>query len=58
MSNLFITIVPNLKLKNENHTIRIAVTHSGQNRYIPTDVVISTEKEFMDGKIVKQPDSD
>lgn len=58
MSNLFITIVPNLKLKNENHTIRIAVTHSGQNRYIPTDVVISTEKEFKDGRIVKRPDKD
>lgn len=58
MSNLFITIVPNLKLKNGNHTIRIAVTHSGQTRYIPTDVVISTEKEFKDGRIVKRPDKD
>lgn len=58
MSNLFITIVPNLKLKSGNHTIRIAVTHSGQTRYIPTDVVISSEKEFKDGRIVKRPDKD
>ena len=58
MAYFFITIVPNLRLKNGNHTVRIAVTHSGQTRYIPTDVTISSEKEFKNGKVVKRPDKD
>lgn len=58
MANFFVTIVPNLKLKNGNHTIRIAVTHSGQTRYIPTNVVIDNESEFKNGKIIKRPDKD
>ena len=57
MSNLFITIVPNLQLKNGQHTIRIAVTHAGQTRYIPTAVVIDSEKEIKNDRIVKRPDS-
>lgn len=57
MANLFITIVPNLRLKNGKHTVRIAVTHAGQTRYIPTDVVIDSEKEISNYRIVKRPDS-
>ncbi len=53
MANFFVTIVPNLKLKSGSHTIRIAVTHSGQTRYIPTNVVIDNESEFKNGKIIK-----
>lgn len=56
MANFFITIVPTLRLKNGKHTVRIAVTHSGQTRYIPTDVVIDNDSEFKNGKIVKRPD--
>lgn len=58
MASLFITIVPNLKLKNGTHTVRIAVTHSGQTRYIPTEVTINSESEFKNGRIVKRPDKD
>lgn len=58
MAGLFITIVPNLKLKNGKHTVRIAITHSGQTRYIPTDVTIDSEKEINKGRIVKRPDKD
>lgn len=58
MANLFITIVPNLKLKNGKHTVRIAITHSGQTRYIPTDVTIDSENEFKNGRITKRPDKD
>lgn len=46
------------KVKNGNHTIRIAVTHSGQTRYIPTNFVIENESEFKNGKVVKRPDKD
>lgn len=58
MAGLFITIVPNLVLKNNKHKIRIAVTHSGQTRYIPTNVIIDSIKEFNNGKVVKRTDKE
>lgn len=45
-------------LKNGKHTVRIAVTHSGQTRYIPTDITIDSEKEFKNGRVVKRPDKE
>lgn len=58
MAGLFITVVPNLKLKKGTHTVCIAVTHSGQTRYIPTEVTINSESEFKNGRIVKRLDKD
>ena len=58
MATFFLTIVPNLILKNNKHTVRIAVTHCGQTRYIPTDVTIDSEKEICNGRIVKRPDKE
>lgn len=58
MAYLFVTIVPNLMLKNGNHRVRIAVTHSGQTRYIPTEVTIESEKEIKNGRIIKRSDRD
>lgn len=50
MATFFLTIVPNLILKNNKHTVRIAVTHCRQTRYIPTDVTIDSEKEISNGR--------
>ena len=58
MATFFLTIVPNLILKNNKHTVRIAVTHCRQTRYIPTDVTIDSEKEISNGRIVKRPDKE
>lgn len=58
MAYLFITIVPNLMLKNGKHTVRIAITHSGQTRYIPTDITIDSDKELKNGRVIKRPDKD
>lgn len=58
MANLFVTIVKNLQLKDGKHTVRIAVTHNGQTRYIPTDIKINSESEIKNGRIVKIIDKD
>lgn len=58
MATFFLTIVPNLILKNNKHTVRIAVTHCGQTRYIPTDVTIDSVREINNGRIVKRPDKE
>lgn len=51
MATFFLTIVPNLILKNNKHTVRIAVTHCRQTRYIPTDVTIDSEKEISNDRL-------
>lgn len=58
MANLFITIVKNLQLKDGRHTVRVAVTHNGQTRYIPTGITIDSESEIKNGRIVKRPDKE
>lgn len=58
MANLFVTIVKNLQLKDGKHTVRIAVTHNGQTRYIPTEIKINSEAEIKNGRIVKRIDKD
>lgn len=55
---LYITIVPNLMLKNHKHTIRIAVSHNGKTRYIPTMYSVDSEKDFRNGKVIKGNDKD
>lgn len=57
MASLFATIVKNLVLKNGKHTLRIAVTHNGQTRYIPTKFVIDAN-EIKNGRIVKRADKE
>lgn len=58
MATFTITIVPALALKNGKHTIRIAVRHNGQTRYIPTEYTIDSDKEIKDGRIIKRPDKE
>lgn len=55
---IYITIVPNLMLKNGKHTIRIAVSINGKTRYIPTPYSVDDEKDFKNGKVVKGNNKD
>lgn len=57
MANLSAVIVPAKVLKGGKHKIRIAVSHNSKTRYIVTDIVIDSDKEFKDGRIVKRPDA-
>jgi site-specific recombinase, phage integrase family len=57
MANLFPTIVPGKILINRTHKIRIALSHNGETRYIVTDIIVDSEKEFRNGVVVKRPDA-
>lgn len=57
MANLNIVIVPAKVLKNGKHNIRISVSHNGETRYILTNIIIDSLKEFKNGQVVKRPDA-
>ena len=57
MATLSLTIVPGKALKDGRHKVRIAVAHRSQTRYILTDVIINSTKEWKNGKIVKRDDA-
>lgn len=57
MANLNIVILPAKVLKGGKHKIRISVSHNGETRYILTDIIIDSEKEFKNGRVVKRPDA-
>lgn len=57
MATLNAVIVPAKALKGGRHKIRISVAHNGETRYIVTDIVIDSEKEFKNGSITKRPDA-
>lgn len=57
MANLSTVIVPAKALKGGRHKIRIALSHNGETRYIVTDIIIDSDKEFKNGVIVRRPDA-
>lgn len=57
MANLRAIIVPAKVLKGGKHKVRIAVSHNAKTRYIVTNIIIDSDKEFKDGQIVKRPDA-
>lgn len=57
MATLTPVIVPAKVLKDGKHKVRISVAHNSEFRYIVTDIVIDSAKEFKNGQIVKRPDA-
>lgn len=57
MATLSPVIVPAKALKGGRHKIRVSLSHNGETRYLLTDIVIDSEKEFKNGQIVKRPDA-
>lgn len=57
MANLNPVIVPAKVLKGGRHKVRISVAHNGETRYIITDIIIDSAKEFKNGQVVKRPDA-
>lgn len=57
MANIKCLIVPAKALKGGKHKVRISVSHNGETRYILTDVILDSEKEFKNGQVVKRPDA-
>ena len=46
MATLKTVIVPAKALKEGRHKIRISVAHNGETRYIATNIIIDSDKEF------------
>ena len=44
-------------LKDGKHKVRISVAHNSQTRYILTDVVLNSTKEWKNGKVVRRDDA-
>ncbi len=57
MAVLNAVIVPAKVLKDGRHKIRISVAHNGETRYLVTDIIVDSAKEFRNGSITKRPDA-
>lgn len=57
MATLNALIVPAKVLKGGRHKVRISVAHNGETRYIVTDIIIDSNKEFKNGQVVKRADA-
>lgn len=57
MATLNAVIVPAKALKGGRHKIRISVAHNAETRYLVTNIIIDSSKEFRNGAIVKRPDA-
>lgn len=57
MALLSLVVVPAKVKKGGKHNIRIAVAHNGQTRYIVTDVIIDSIKQWRNGQVVNRPDA-
>ena len=57
MPTISLTVLPAKALKNGRNKVRIAVAHNSQTRYIVTDVVIDSPKEWKNGQIVRRDDA-
>lgn len=43
--------------KEGKNKVRISVAHNGETRYIVTDIILNSSKEFKNGAVVKRPDA-
>ena len=57
MATLYLTVLPGKARKNGKNRVRIAVAHRSKTRYVVTDVVLNSPKEWKNGKIVKRDDA-
>lgn len=57
MASINAVIVPAKALSGGKHKIRISVAHNSKTRYIVTDIVIDSAKEFKNGQVVRRPDA-
>lgn len=57
MAKLTPVILPAKVLKGGKHKVRIALAHNSETRYIATDIILDSEKEFKNGQITKRNDA-
>ena len=57
MATVSLTVVPGKAMKDGKNKVRIAVAHRSQTRYIVTDVVLDSPREWKNGKVVRRDDA-
>lgn len=57
MATLNAIVIKSKEGKNGKNKVRISVAHNGETRYIVTDIVLNSSKEFKNGSVVKRPDA-
>jgi len=57
MAQVKAVIVPAKMLADGRHKIRISISHNSKTRYIPTSIIINSEREFRNGQIARRPDA-
>lgn len=57
MTNISAVIITAKILKDSRHKVLVSISHNSGVRYIITDIVINSENEFCNGRIVKRSDA-
>lgn len=57
MAKITAVILPAKALKQGKHKVRIAIAHNSETRYIATDIILDSDKEFKNGLIIKRGDA-
>lgn len=57
MALLNAVVLKSKEIKGGRNKVRIAVAHNGETRYIVTDIILNSTKEFKNGVVVKRSDA-
>ena len=57
MATIKAVVLKSKPIKGDRYRIRISVAHGGETRYILTNIILDSIKEFKNGQIVKRPDA-
>lgn len=57
MAILNAVVIASKEGKGGRNKVRISVAHNGETRYIVTDIILNSSKEFKGGLVVKRPDA-
>lgn len=57
MALLNAVVLQSKEVKGGRNKVRISVAHNGETRYIVTDIILNSSKEFKKGAVVKRPDA-
>lgn len=57
MALLNAVVLTSKSIKGGRNKVRISVAHNGETRYIVTDIILDSNKEFKNGMVVKRADA-
>ena len=57
MALLNAVVLTSKTIKGGRNKVRISVAHNGETRYIVTDIILDSNKEFKNGMVVKRADA-